>query len=123
MVPYTRQAKVLTPTPAPRVDIEVVDDEEPIFMRTRSQIQVMPVPLAGQEEPIARRTRSRIQRQSNIVTLAMSAARCYPAAIFQYLALPVLDKETGKPLEYRLFISRRLTSDRSTITSLQHRMT
>ena len=31
----------------------------------------------------------------------MAAARRYPAAIFQYLALPVLDKETGKLLEYR----------------------
>ena len=31
----------------------------------------------------------------------MAAVRRYPAAIFQYLALPVLDKETGKLLEYR----------------------
>ena len=79
----------------------VVDDEEPIAMRTRLHRQVMPVPPAGQEEPVARRTRSRIQRQANIVTPAMAASCRYPAAIFQYLALPVLDKETGKLLEYR----------------------
>ena len=39
--------------------------------------------------------------QANIVTPTMAAARRYPAAIFQYLALLVLDKETGKLLEYR----------------------
>ena len=61
----------------------------------------MPVPPTGQEEPIARRTRSQIQRQANIVTPAMAASRRYPADIFQYHALPVLDKETGKILEYR----------------------
>ena len=61
---------------------------------------MMPGPPPIQEEPIARRTQSQIQIQSNIVTLAKAASRRYPAAIFQYLALPVLDKETGKLLEY-----------------------
>ena len=79
----------------------VVDDDEPIVMRTRSHRQATPVPLAGQDEPISRRKRSRLQCQANIVTPAMADASRYPAAIFQYLALPVLDKETGKLLEYR----------------------
>ena len=83
------------------MDKGVVKDEEPIAMGKILHRQVIPVPLEGQEEPIARRTRSQIQRQSNIVTPAMAAARRYPAAIFQYLALPVLVKETGKILEYR----------------------
>ena len=62
---------------------------------------MMPGPPAIQEEPIARRTRSQTQSQANIFTPARAAACRYPAAIFQYLALPVLDKETGKILEYR----------------------
>ena len=70
-------------------------------MRTRLQIQMMPGPPEIQEEPIARRTQSQIQIQANIVTPAREAARHYPAAIFQYLSLPVLDKETGKLLVYR----------------------
>ena len=102
VVPNTRQAEVFTPTPSPRVDMGVVDNEEPIAMHKHTHLhrQVMPVPPAGQEEPIARKTLSRIQRQANIVTSEMAAARRYPDAIFQYLALPVLDKETGKFLEY-----------------------
>ena len=76
----------------------VVDDEEPIAMRTRLHRQVMLVPPAGQEEPISRRTWSKIQRQANIVTPSMASAQRYPATIFQYLALPVLHKETGKIL-------------------------
>ena len=70
-------------------------------MRTRLQRQMMPRPPEIQEEPIAIRTRSQTQSQANIVTPARAAACRYPAAIFQYLALPVLDKETGKLLEYR----------------------
>ena len=101
VVPNTSQAEVFTPTPYPRVDMGVVDAEEPIAMRTRSCRQATPVFPAGQDEPIVRRTRSRIQRQANIVMPAMAAARRYPAVIFQYLVLPVLDKETGKILEYR----------------------
>ena len=60
VVPNTRQAKVFTPTPAPRVDMGVVDDEEPITMCMRSHRPAMPVLPASQEEPIYRRTRSRI---------------------------------------------------------------
>ena len=73
-------------------------------MCTRSQIQTMPGPPEIHEEPIARRTRSQTQSQANIVIPARAAACHYPAAIFQYLALPVLDKETGKLLEYRQLI-------------------
>ena len=67
-------------------------------MRTRLQRQIT---LAIQEEPIARSTQSQTQSQANIVTPARLAACRYPAAIFQYIALPVLDKETGKLLEYQ----------------------
>ena len=70
-------------------------------MRTRLQRQMMPGPPAIQEEPISIRTRSQTQSQANIVTPARAAACRYPAAIFQYRALPVLDKETGKLLEYQ----------------------
>ena len=101
MVSNTRPAELLTPTPAPRVDKGVDDEEEPIDMRTRLQIQMMPGPQEIQEETIARRTRSQTQSQANIVIPARADACRYPAAIFQYLALPVLDKETGKLLEYR----------------------
>ena len=101
MLSNRRQAEVFTPTPDPRVEEGVEDDEEPIAMRMCSHRQIMPVPLEVQEELIARSTRSQIQSQANIVTPARAAARRYPAAIFQYLALPVLDKKTGKLLEYR----------------------
>ena len=77
-----------------------VDTEEPIAMCMRSRRQATPVPPAVQDEPFARRTRSLLQGQANIFTLAMAAAICYPANIFQSLAMPVLDKETGKILEY-----------------------
>ena len=78
----------------------VVDAEETIAMCMRSRRQVTPVP-SGQDKPIFRRTRSWLQHKANIVTLEMATARRYPAAIFQYLDLHVLDKETGKLLEYR----------------------
>ena len=72
------------------------DEEEPIAMRTCFQIQMMLGPPEIQEEPIARRTQSQTQSQANIVTPARASDRRYLAAIFQYLALPALDKETGK---------------------------
>ena len=67
----------------------------------RLQRQMMPGPPDIQEEPISRRTRSQTQIQANIVTPTREDACRYTTAIFQYLALPVLDKETGKILEYR----------------------
>ena len=70
-------------------------------MRTHLQRQMIHGPLEVQEEPISRRKRSQTQSQANIVTPARAAARRYPAAIVQFLALPVLDKETGKLLEYQ----------------------
>ena len=101
VVSNTSSAELFTPTPAPRVDKGVDYEEEPISMRTRLQRHMMPRPLEIQSKPIVRRTRSQTQSQANIVTPARAAARRYPAAIFQYLALPVLDKETGKLLEYQ----------------------
>ena len=101
VVSNTRPVELFTPTPAPRVEKGVDDEEKPIAMLTCLQRQMIPGPPEIQEEDISRRTRSQTQIQSNIVTPARVAARRYPAAIFQYIALPILDKETVKLLEYR----------------------
>ena len=92
VVSNRRPAELLTPTSAPIVVKWVDDEEEPIAMCTRLQRQMTPGPTEIQEEPISRRTRSQTQIQPNIVTPARAAACRYPAAIFQYLDLPVLDK-------------------------------
>ena len=99
--PIQGRPKSLPHTPATRVGMGVVDPEEPIAMHTRSLRQATPMPPESQDEPIAIWTRSRLQRQANIVSPAMAASCRYPASIFQYLALPVFDKEKGKLLEYR----------------------
>ena len=77
-------------------------EESPISTRTWSR-QAVAVPLQRQsaaDKPIASRTRSHLANIATTVTPSNAARRRYPRNFILEWAMPVLDEETGKTLEY-----------------------
>ena len=77
-------------------------EESPIATSTRPK-HTLPVPLQRQsaaDEPIASRTRSHQAHIATTVTPSSAAKRRYPRNFLLDWAMPVLDEETGKTLEY-----------------------
>ena len=91
--------------PPPRVPTKTIDDS-PIAYRTRSKTAIpnsapprVVHPMVN--KPIARRTRAQTQSQYHIITTAQALQRKYPSHFLHHLVQPVLEKESGKLLEYR----------------------
>ena len=77
-------------------------EESTIATRTRSK-KTMSVPLQRQleaDKPIASHTRSNKAHIVTTVTPSSAAKRWYPRNCLLDWAMPVLDEETGKTLEY-----------------------
>ena len=85
----------------------ITSQYEPVARRTSSKFhqtvdqtppRVNKTPDTG---PIARHTRSKTYALASVITPAQAAQQQYPARFLQSLKMPVLDKTSGRSLQYR----------------------
>ena len=85
----------------------IKENYKPVARCTRSKVShpVDTPPLrfskATDLRPIARLARSQTTVTTNLISPAQAAKQKYPAQFLQSLAMPVLDKTSGKSLQYR----------------------
>ena len=95
------QQKLLTIPKKTQVTINSEDDQEPISRRTRSSINksnLQPTQaIQNPSEPIAKRTRSHTVTQKYTTP---SHSRALAAQLLTYVANSLLQKETGKQINY-----------------------
>ena len=84
----------------------ITSQYEPVAQRTRSKVpqtvdqpppRVKNTPDTG---PISRHTRSKTAALDSVITPAQAAQRRYPYQFLQSLAMPILNKTSGKSLQY-----------------------
>ena len=105
--PAPRVPRILpTVVPVPQT---VLPDPQPVAKRTRSrEVPSLLQPATSSSDPVAHRTHSRAPGALSIHP-AQASQQKYPkehlalwcTPLPDLAAMPVLDKETGKPLEYR----------------------
>ena len=104
-VSLPRVLKQLTRNLLPRVSRQPIHADGPIAAHTRSR-KTIPVPVPNcevttvEEESIAHRTRSHQSNVAPSVSPSQAAQRNYPLIFLLDWAMPVLDEESGKTLEY-----------------------
>ena len=113
VTPYPRvQAPPLRVLPhaLPRVQLTVDPNIQPVYARTRScQTPSTLKTTTSPDGPVAHRTRSRNIEEALTINPAQSSQRKYPSELIDLgyaplpldlAAMPFLDRETGKTLEF-----------------------
>ena len=100
-IPKTNAYPITTPLTS------ITSQYEPVAQHTRSRFPHTvdhPPPRVNKTPdtaPITRHTRSQTVAMANVIAPAQASQRQYPAKFLQSMAMPVLDKTSGKSLQYR----------------------